>query len=140
MWYTLELDKSTIRNEGETGSKEIYRHLRELFRLPPFEAVTVGLDGNLSSLVTWAEDAQVKMLPFTFEKDKRIMLDLVPKTEDAAVGNVWYGTSGIISATFNRTGDAIDILGKFYPHWLIFYGVPNSEYKKISIREIIGKL
>jgi len=45
------------------------------------KAVTVGLAGDLSSLMTWAEDAHVKALPFTFDEDKRIMLDLVPKAD-----------------------------------------------------------
>ena len=140
MRYTVESDKSTIRNEGETSSKVTYQNLRELFRLPPFKALTVGLAGDLSNLMTWAEDAHVKVLPFTFEKEKRIMLDLVPKSEDVAVGSVWYGASKTINATFNRTGDARDILGMFYPHWLISYGEANVEDRRMSIREIIEKL
>jgi hypothetical protein len=36
MWYTVEADKSTIRNEGETSAKVTYQTLRELFRLPTF--------------------------------------------------------------------------------------------------------
>jgi len=140
MWYTIESDKSTIRNEGVTSCKVTYQNLRELFRLPSFKALTVGLTGDLSGLTTWAKDAHVKVTPFTFEKEKRIMLDLVPKTEDAIVGSVWYGASKAISATFNRTGDALNILGMFYPHWLISYGKLNSQYQRISIREIIEKL
>jgi hypothetical protein len=140
MWYTVESDKSTIRNEGETSVKITYQNLRELFRLPPFKAVTVGLSGDLSGLMTWAEAAHVKVLPFTFEKDKRIMLDLVPKAEDVVVGSVWYGVSKTINATFNRTDDARDILGMFYPHWLIAYREPNSDDKRMSIREIIENL
>lgn len=140
MWYTVEADKSTIRNEGETSAKVTYQTLRELFRLPTFKAVTVGLTGDMSGLTAWAKDAHVNVLPFTFEKDKRIKLDLVPKTEDTVVGSVWYGVSKTIYATFNRTGDARDILGMFYPHWLISYGEPDSEYRRISIREIIEKL
>ncbi|MFL6274478.1 MAG: hypothetical protein ACJ74G_04640 [Blastocatellia bacterium] len=91
-------------------------------------------------MMTWAEDAHVKVLPFAFEKDKRIILDLVPKAEDIVVGSVWYGTSKTISATFNQTADARDILGMFYPHWLISYGEANSEERRMSIREIIEKL
>jgi hypothetical protein len=140
MWYTVESDKSTIRNEGETSSKATYQSLRELFRLPSFKAVTVGLAGDLSGLLAWAEEAHVKVLPFTFEKDKRIRLDLVPKAEDGVVGDVWYGASETIVATFNRTRDAIDVLGMFYPHWLISYGRLNGEYQKIAIREILEKL
>lgn len=140
MWYTVESDKSTIRNEGETSSKVTYQNLRELFRLPSFTAVRDGLSGDLSGLMTWAENAHVQVRPFTFEKDKRIMLDLVPKAEDVVVGSVWYGASKTISATFNRTADARDILGMFYPHWLIAYGEPNSEDRRMSIREIIEKL
>ena len=137
MQYTVEADKSTIRNDGETSSKVTYQNLRELFRLPPFKAVTVGLSGDLSGLMTWAEESHVKVLPFTSEKDQRIMLDLVPKAEDVVVGSVSYGVSKTISATFNRTAYAIDILGMFYPHWLIAYGEPNSEERRMSIREII---
>ena len=140
MRYTVEADKSTILNEGETSSKATYKNLRELFRLPPFKAVTIGLAGDLSSLMRWAEDAHVKVLPFTFEKDKRIMLDLVPNDEDVVVGSVSYGVSKTISATFNRTHDARDILGMFYPHWLISYAEPNSKDRSMSIREIIEKL
>jgi len=137
--YTVESDKSTIQNDWETNSIATYRNLRELFRLPPLKAVTVGLSGDLSSLMTWAEDARVNVLPFIFEKDKRIMLDLVPKAEDVVVGSVWYGASKTINATFNRKADARDILGMFYPHWLIAYTVPDSEDKRMSIREIIEK-
>ena len=138
--YTVESDQSTIQNEGETSAKITYRNLRELFRLPSFKTLTVGLAGDFSSLMAWAEAAHVKVLPFTFEKDKRIRLDLVPKTEDVVVGSVWYGASKTISATFNRTADARDILGMFYPHWLIAYSQPDSEDKRLSIREIIEKL
>lgn len=139
MQYIVESDKSTIQNEGETSSKITYQNLRELFRLPPFKALTVGLAGDLSGLMAWAEDEHVKVLPFTFEKEKRIMLDLMPKGEDVAVGSVWYGASKTISATFDRTADASDILGMFYPHWLIAYSEPNSEDRRMSIREIIEK-
>jgi hypothetical protein len=140
MKYTVESDKSTIRDEGELGCKLTYKNLREMFRLPSFAAVTGGLTGDFPSLLAWAEKAHVKVQPFTFEKDKRIMFNLVPKTEDAIVGSVWYGASETISATFNRTGDAIDILGMFYPHKLISYGELNSEDRRISIREIIENL
>ena len=34
---------------------------------------------------------------------------------------------------------AADILEMFYPHWLIAYGEPNSEDKRMSPREIIEK-
>jgi hypothetical protein len=138
--YIVESDKSTIQNEGETNSKITYRNLRELFRLPPFKALTVGLAGDLSGLMTWAEAAHVKVLPSTFEKDKRIMLDLVPKAEDIVVGSVSYGVSKTISATFNRLADARDILGMFYPHWLIAYSETNSDDREMSIREIIENL
>jgi hypothetical protein len=111
-----------------------------LFRLPPFKAVRGGLAGDLSGLKTWAEVAHVKVLPFTFEKDKRIMLDLMPKAEDIVVGSVSSGVSKTISATFNRMADARDILGMFYPHWLIAYGEPNTEDRRMSIREIIENL
>lgn len=140
MQYTVESDKSTIRNEGETSSKVTYQNLCELFRLPPFKALTVGLSGDLSGLMTRAKDAHVNVLPFTFEKDKRIRLDLVPKAEEEVVGSVWYGASKTISATFNRTADARDILGMFYPHWLIAYREPNSDDRRMSIREIIENL
>jgi hypothetical protein len=140
MRYSVESDKSTIRDEGELGCKMTYQNLREMFRLPSFAAVTGGLTGDFSSLKAWAEAAHVKVLPFIFEKDKRIMFDLMPKTEDAIVGSVWYGASDTISATFDRTGDAIDILGMFYPHRLISYGEPSSEDKRMSIREVIENL
>ena len=140
MQYTVESDQSTIQNEGETSSKITYQNLRELFRLPPFKALTVGLAGDLSGLMKWAEDAHVKVLPFTFEKDKRIRLDLVPKSEDVAVGSVWYGASKTISATFSRMAAARDILGMFYPHWLIAYSEPDSENKRMSMRESIENM
>ena len=140
MQYTVESDKSTIQNEGETSSKVTYQNLSELFRLPPFKTVRSGLAGDMSSLMTWAADGPVKVLPFTFEKDKRIRLDLVPRAEDIVVGTVWYSASKTISATFNRTADARDILGMFYPHWMISYSEPNSKDRKISIREIIEKM
>lgn len=140
MWYTVESDKSTIRNEGERSCKSTYNHLRKMFQLPSFHAVTLGLSGDFSSLVEWSQDTQVSVLPFAFGKDRRIKFDLVPETESAPVGTVWYGTSETISATFSRTSDAKDILGMFYPHWLIFYGNLDSEHTTMSIREIIEKL
>jgi hypothetical protein len=140
MWYTVESDKSTIRNEGESGCKLTYKNLSEVFRLPSFEAMTVGLSGDLSRLMAWSENTRVKLLPFTFEKDKRIKLDLVSKSENVVVGSVWYGASKTISATFSRTSDAKDILEKFYPHWLISYSELDSDYTRMSIREIVGNL
>ena len=140
MWYTVESDKSTIRNEGEMGCKLTYKNLREMFRLPPFDAVTVGLSGNFTSLIEWTKDTHVKVLPFTFEKDKRVMFDLVPKGDSVVVGTVWYGTSKTISATFNRTSDAKEILSMFYPHWLISYGALGLEYARVSIREVLENI
>lgn len=140
MWYTVESDESTIRSEGESGCKLTYQNLGRMFQLPSFDAVTVGLSGDFTSLMQWTEDTSIKVLPFTFDKDKRVMFDLVPKGESVAVGSVWYGTSKTISATFNKTSDAKKILGMYYPHWLISYGLPNSEYARMSIREIVENL
>jgi hypothetical protein len=140
MWYTVESDKSTIRNEGELGCKLTYKNLSEMFQLPSFDALTVGVSGDHSGLMAWAEDTHVKVLPFTFEKDKRVMFELVPKDKNIVVGTVWYGTSKTISATFSRTSDARDILEMFYPHWLISYGELDSAYTRKSIREIVGNL
>jgi hypothetical protein len=127
MWYTVESDKSTIRNEGESGCKLTYKNLSEVFRLPSFEAMTVGLSGDLSRLMAWSENTRIK-------------LDLVSKSENVVVGSVWYGASKTISATFSRTSDAKDILEKFYPHWLISYSELDSDYTRMSIREIVGNL
>jgi hypothetical protein len=99
-----------------------------------------GLFGDLSRLVEWAEHQQVKLLPFTFENDRRIKFDLVPITENVAVGTMWYGASKTINATFGRTRDAKDILGMFYQHWLISYAHLDSEYARVSIREVLEKL
>jgi len=99
-----------------------------------------GISGDLSRLVEWAEDSHVKLLPFTVEKQKRIRFDLVPIAENAVVGSVWYEGSKTISATFRRTGDAKDILGMFYPHWLISYRSRGSDYRRVSIREIMEGL
>ena len=140
MWYTVESDKSTIRTKGEQDSKLIYQNLGRIFQLPPFDALTVGLSGNFTGLMQWTEDTQIKVLPFTFEKDKRLMFDLVPKGESVAVGSVWYGTSKTISATFNKTSDAKEILGMYYPHWLISYGTIDSDYARMSIREIVENI
>jgi len=137
MWYTVELDKSTIRNEGESACKLAYKNLRKMFRLPSFDSVKVGLSGDLSGLMAWTEHTHVKVMPFTFEKDKRVKFDLVSKTGNVVVGSVWYGKSRTISATFSKTSDAKEILGMFYPHSLILYGDHGSEYRTISIREII---
>ena len=90
--------------------------------------------------MAWTEGTHVKVLPFTFEKDKRVMFDLVPKDENIAVGTLWYGTSKTISATFSRTSDARNILEMFYPHWLISYGELDSAYTRKSIREIVENL
>ena len=140
MWYTVESDKSTIRNEGDLGCKLTYNNLRVMFQLPSFEAMTVGLSGDFSSLMEWTENTHVKVLPFTFEKDKRIKFDLVSKANNIVVGSVWYGASETISATFSRTSDAKDILEMFYPHWLISYSKLDSDYTRMSIREIVGNL
>jgi hypothetical protein len=140
MWYTVESDKSTIRNEGESGCKLTYKNLSEMFMLPSFEAMTVGLSGDFSSLMEWTENTHVKSVPFTFEKDKRIKFDLVSKAENIVVGSVWYGASKTISATFGRTSDAKDILEMSYPHWLISYSELGSSYTSMSIREIVGNL
>jgi len=140
MLYTVETDQSTIRNEGEPGCKSTYRYLREMFRLPTFEMMVHGLSGDISSLMAWTGDAHVNVLPFTFEHDRRIKFDLVLKTENVVVGTMWYGASNIISATFNRTRDAKDILEMFYPHWLISYGKLGSEDARMSIREIVANL
>jgi hypothetical protein len=140
MWYTVESDKSTIRNEGELGCKLTYKNLSEMFLLPSFDAMTVGLSGDLSRLMAWSEDMHIKVLPFTFAKDKRIKFDLISKAENIVVGSVWYGASKTISATFSRTSDAKDILEMFYPHWLISYSTPDSDYTRMSIREIVGNL
>src|ERR1044072_6071312 len=101
MWYTVESDKSIIRSEGESGCKLTYQNLRRMFQLPSFDAVTVGLSGDFTGLMQWTKDTHIKVLPFTSGKDKRVMFDLVPKGESVAVGNVWYGTSNTISATFS---------------------------------------
>jgi hypothetical protein len=140
MWYTVESDKSTIRNEGELGCKLTYKNLSEMFQMPSFDAVTVGVSGELSKLMAWAEDAHVKVLPFTFEKDKRVMFDLVSKAENLMVGTIWYGASKTISATFNRISDAKHMLEMFYPHWLISYGEMDAEYSRKSIREVVENL
>ena len=140
MWYRVESDKSTLRHESETGRKLVYDKLRKVFRLPSFDAMKAGLSSDLSRLVEWADNKQVKLLPFTFENDRRIKFDLVPITESAAVGTMWYGASKKISATFDRTIDARDILGMFYPHWLISYAHVDSDYARVSIREVLEKL
>ena len=137
MWYTVESDKSTIRNEGGLACKLAYKNLREMFRLPSFDSVAVGLAGDLSSLVAWAEDTHVKVLPFIFEKDKRVKIDLVSKTGSVVAGSVWYGKSETLSATFVKTSDAKDMLSMFYQHSLVLYGDHGSEYRTMSIREII---
>lgn len=140
MWYTVESGKSTIRSEGTQNCEATYKNLREIFRLPSFTSLMGGLEGNFSSLMEWNQDNDIKVLPFTFEKEKRIKLNLVPKNENVVVGNVWYGDSKTISATFNRTGDAKDVLEMFYPHTLAFYGNLDSPYSAISIREIVEGL
>jgi hypothetical protein len=140
MWYTVESDKSTIRNEGQSGCELTYNNLGVMFQLPSFETVTVGLSGDFSSLMEWTENTHIKALPFTFEKDKRMKFDLVSKAENIVVGSVWYGASKTISATFSRTSDAKDFLEMFYPHWLISYSEFNSDYTSMSIREIVGNL
>ena len=140
MWYTVEPDKSTIRNEGELGCKLTYKNLSEMFLLPSFDAMTVGLSGDLSGLMAWSEDMHIKVLPFTFAKDKRIKFDLISKAENIVVGSVWYGASKTISATFSRTSDAKDILEMFYPHWLISYSALKSDYTRMSIREIVENI
>jgi hypothetical protein len=53
---------------------------------------------------------------------------------------MWYGASKTINATFGRTRDAKDILGMFYQHWLISYAHLDSEYARVSIREVLEKL
>jgi hypothetical protein len=121
MWYTVESGKSTIRDEGELRYELTHRNLREMFRLPSLDAVSLGLSGDFSSLMKWGEGKPVEMLPFTFEKDRRIKFDLVPIEGNVVVGSVLYGASKKISATFNRTNDAKEILLKFYQHWLISY-------------------
>ena len=140
MWYRVESDKSTLRHEGETGCKSVYDKLRKVFRLPSFDAMKAGLSGDLSRLVEWADNKQVKLLPFTFENDRRIKFDLVPITENVVVGSMWYGASKTISATFGRTRDARDILEMFYQHWLISYAHIGSDYARVSIREVLEKL
>ena len=140
MWYTVESDKSTIRSEGESSCKLTYQNLGRMFQLPSFDAVTVGLSGNFASLMQWTKDTHIKVLPFTFEKDKRVMFDLVPKGKSIAVGSVWCGTSKTISATFSKTSDAKEILGMYYPHWLVSYGTLDSGYARMSIREIVENL
>jgi hypothetical protein len=140
MLYSVEADQSTIRNEGEPGCKSTYRYLREMFRLPTFEIMARGLAGDFSSLMAWTGDAHVNVMPFTFEHDKRIKIDLVLKTENIVVGTMWYGASNIISATFNRTRDAKDILEMFYQHWMISYKALGSEDARLSIREIVATL
>ncbi len=116
MWYTVESDKSTIRDEGRLHCELTHRNLREIFRLPPLDAISLGLSGDFSNLLEWAEGKQVEMLPFTLEKDRKIKIDLVPIDGDAAVGSVLYGASKTISATFNRASDAKEILLRFYQH------------------------
>ena len=137
MWYTVESDKSTIRNEGEPGCKLTYKNLRELFRLPSFDTMMVGLSGDFNRLMQWSQDAHVRVLPFTFEKDRRIEFDLVSKAENIVVGTVSYGISRRLNATFGRTGDARDILSMLYPHSRIFYSSLGSGYAALSIREIL---
>ncbi len=139
MWYTVESDKTTIRNEGKLGCELTYRNLREIFRLPPPAAVSFGLSGDFSKLMDWNQRAHVEVLPFTSGKDIKIKIELVPMGGSAAVGSVWYGASKTISASFDRPGDAIDMLGMFYPHWLISYSALGSEYARMSIREILEK-
>jgi hypothetical protein len=56
MWYRVESDKSTIRNEGEPGCKLTYKNLRELFRLPSFDTMMVGLSGEFNRLMQWSQD------------------------------------------------------------------------------------
>ena len=140
MWYTVESDKSTIRNEGGSACKLAYKNLLEIFRLPSFDSMVVGLAGDLSSLIAWTEDTHVKVMPFIFKKDKRVKIDLVSKTGDVVVGSVWYGKSETLSATFSKTSDAKDILSMFYRHSLILYGDHGSEYRTMSIREIIENI
>jgi hypothetical protein len=140
MWHTVESDKSTIRNGGELGCRLAYKNLSEILQLPSFEAMTVGLSGDFSSLMKWTENMHVQALPFTFEKDKRIKFDLVSKAENILVGSIWYGASKTISATFGRTSDAKDILEMPYRHWLISYSELGSDYTSMSIREIVGNL
>jgi hypothetical protein len=140
MWYTVESDKSTIRNEGKSGCELTYRNLREMFQLPSFEEVNVGLSGDFSGLMEWNQDTHINVMPFTSGKDKRIRFDLVPKGQNVAVGTVSCGASKTISATFSRTSDAKYILEMFYPHSLIFYGNLGSEYTTRSIREVIEGL
>lgn len=140
MWYTVESDKSTIRDEGALHCKLTHRNLRELFQLPSLDAVSLGLSGDFSSLMEWGQGKHVEMLPFTFEKDRRIKFDLVPIDESVAVGSVSYGASKTISATFDRASDAKDVLLKFYQHWLISYGHLGSEYARVSIREVVERI
>jgi hypothetical protein len=140
MWYTVESDKSTIRDEGELVCQLTYNKLRKAFQLPPFDAVSDGLSGDLSSLMQWNQDTKGRVLPFTFEKDKRIKFDLLSKSDNVVVGTVWYGASKTLCATFSRTSDAKEILSMFYQHWLIYYGALNAEQTTMSIREIVGKL
>ena len=137
MWYTVESDKSTIRNEGELGCKLTYKNLRELFRLPSFDTMIAGLSGDFTGLMQWAQDAHVRVLPFTLEKDRRVEFDLVSRTESIVLGTVSYGISKKLNATFGRPGDARDILGMFYPHSRIFYSSLGSAYAALSIREIL---
>ena len=140
MLYTEEAEQSTIRNEGEPDCKSTYRYLREMFRLPSFEVMARGLSGDFSSLMAWTADAHVKALPYTSEHDKRIKFNLVLKAENVVVGTMWYGASNIISATFNRTRDAKDILEMFYPHWLISYRALGSEAARMSLRAIVANI
>lgn len=148
MWYTVESNKSTIRNEGEQACRLIHKNLSEMFRLPAFNAVSVGLSGDFSGLAEWAEDANVAMLPFTFEKDRQLKFDLVPRGGNTAVGSVCYGASdritaannATIKATFGETSDAKEVLEMFYPHWLISYSQLGSDYVRMSIREVVEKL
>ncbi|HST22012.1 MAG TPA: hypothetical protein VLR90_12885, partial [Blastocatellia bacterium] len=77
MWYTVESDKSIIRSEGESGSKLTYQNLGRMFQLPSFDALAVGLSGDFTGLMQWTKDTHIKVLPFTFEKDKRLIFDLI---------------------------------------------------------------
>jgi hypothetical protein len=96
-----------------------------------------GLSGDFTGLMQWSQDAHVRVLPFTFENDRRIEFDLVSRTEDIVVGTVSYGISKTLNATFGRSGDASDILSMFYQHSRIFYSSLGSAYAALSIREIL---
>lgn len=140
MWYTVESNKSTIRDEGRLHCELTYKNLREMFRLPPPDALSLALSGDFSSLVKWTEGKHVEMLPFTFEKDRKIKLDLMPIDGGAAAGSLLYGASKTISATFSRAGDAKEMLLKFYQHWLISYSHLGSQYIRMSIREVVERI